>query len=119
MSGVFNPNEPGIRATDDPAVAKAHGLTEFDEQRGQYVASARTDRDERAARVEAAQAEETDRTERAARDEDPAEHDALARGLAPGEQPAATEGDNAEPIVAGTEQAEAPEDRSTSGRKRK
>jgi hypothetical protein len=40
MSGVFNPNDPSvrIRATDDEAVAKRHGLTEWDDERGQYVA---------------------------------------------------------------------------------
>jgi hypothetical protein len=37
MSGTFNPDEPGIFATDDEAVAKAHGLNYFDEESDQWV----------------------------------------------------------------------------------
>lgn len=39
MSGDFRPEQnTRILATDDPALAKQHGLTEWDEVRGQYVA---------------------------------------------------------------------------------
>lgn len=38
MSGVFNPAEPGIFSTDNEQIAKAHGLTEYDEQTGLYTA---------------------------------------------------------------------------------
>lgn len=41
MSGVFDPAQNiTIEATDDPALAAAHGLTEWDAERGQYVAPA-------------------------------------------------------------------------------
>lgn len=98
MSGVFNPNEPGIEATDDKAVADAHGLTEWDEGRGQWVRPPQTpDVGQRDGWTQ----DEIDQRE--ARDEDPAEHDALAQGLAPGEQPAATESDNAERLIVDNE----------------
>ena len=129
MSGVFNPNEPGIVATDDEAVAKAHGLTEWDEGRGQYVKLPQpSDAGQRdgwakpdhenydAERVEQQQREADERQQREARDEDPAEHDALAAGNPPGAQPAAEESDNAEPLIAGED---GPEAAPTSGRKRK
>lgn len=38
MSGVFNPNEPGIIETDREDVARAHGLTEYDEESGVWRA---------------------------------------------------------------------------------
>lgn len=38
MSGVFRPEQnTEITATDDEALAKAHGLDYFDEESGQYV----------------------------------------------------------------------------------
>jgi hypothetical protein len=38
MSSVFRPEQNlRINATDDPELAKLHGLTEWDESRGQYV----------------------------------------------------------------------------------
>lgn len=38
MSGVFNPDEQQhVEATDDKALADKHGLTEWDEGRGQWV----------------------------------------------------------------------------------
>lgn len=41
MSGVFRPEQNvTIEATDDKALADAHGLTEWDAERGQYVAPA-------------------------------------------------------------------------------
>ena len=128
MSGVFNPNEPGIVATDDEAVAKAHGLTEWDEGRGQYVKPPQpSDAGQRdgwakpdhenydAERVEQQQREADAQQQREARDEDPAEHDALAAGNPPGTEPAAKESDNAEPLLAEDNSEAAP----TSGRKRK
>jgi len=39
MSGVFRPEQNAtIEATDDPELAKQHGLTEWNEARGQFVA---------------------------------------------------------------------------------
>lgn len=35
---MFNPNEPGITATDDPEIARRRGFTEYDEATGQYRA---------------------------------------------------------------------------------
>jgi hypothetical protein len=97
MSGVFNPNEPGITATDDPVVARAHGLTEFDDSTGQYTAPQPPDVGQR----DGWTADEI--AQREARDEDPAEHDALAQGLAPGEQPAATESGTSERLIVDNE----------------
>lgn len=38
MSGVFNPDDQQrVEATDDKALADKHGLTEWDEGRGQWV----------------------------------------------------------------------------------
>jgi len=132
MSGVFNPNEPGITATDDEALAKRLGLTEWDDELGQYVAPRDVTEqgdNEDPARVDAElaadpegpdarsfQQRETVRRDadaaqqRAARDEDPAEHERLAQGLAPGEDPAATESGNAEALAEGDEDDEQDED---------
>lgn len=120
MSGVFNPNEPGISATDDPEVARVHGL-EFDDAAGRYIRPAQPsdasgrdgdeahERQRRAAIAEgeaqqqaadeARQREAGAQEERRLRDEDQADHDARAAGLAPDEQPAAEESGTAEPVI--------------------
>jgi len=58
--GSFDPNAPGIEATDDPAVAEAHGLTVFDESRGQYVQGAEGDDDVEDEEETSAQVSSTD-----------------------------------------------------------
>lgn len=100
MSGVFDPNEPGIFATDDEDVAKAHGLNYFDEESGQWVKRDATEHGDNADPAR------EDASERELRDETPEKHDALAQGLAPGEQPAAEESGTAGPLVTNDEGAE-------------
>lgn len=46
MSGEFRPEQNAtVEATDDPALAQQYGLTEFDDERGQYVALAESESD--------------------------------------------------------------------------
>jgi hypothetical protein len=129
MSGTFNPNEPGIEATDDETLAKAHGLTEWNEARGQWTAppqpSDSGQRDgwakpghedydpERVAATEGRTSvnaadlrdagggfsEGDNARQRELRDETPEQHARLASGLAEDEEPAATESDSAEPLA--------------------